>query len=184
MCCEGTLYFRKYKINMHLHSQLVLLRKYSRLPYHTKINICDKRHTVLSVYKQLNIKAELFNIYTWHYTFWTTPSLTIPVRVCSHSFWLPLPVPFGPSTCWRWGILVVLTWAYVHILLVVLPAVRGCRKVLPRRVHRSAVHFTLQVSYVIPDVCHQQKEEIKGAWRALGGGGVEIVNYLNIFMEL
>jgi len=104
-------------------------------------------------------------MYTRHQVFKPTP-LNIPVKVCPLSRWFPLPVPLGCSAWWRWRVLMVLTWARIQTVLVVPPAV-GLHGEVPRRERGPPVHLALQVSDVVTDVGHQQKQEVEGAWRAL-----------------
>lgn len=115
---------------------------------------------------QLNIKGKLSNIYTWFYSLFTLTVLTM-AKVFSLPFWFPLPGSFEYSTIRLRWFLVVFTWACIQIFLVVHPAVGSSRKVLSLRMHRSAVHFVLQFTDVIPDLCHQKEQKIKGAGRSL-----------------
>lgn len=107
------------------------------------------------------------SIFTPDIKYLNLPSLNIPIEVCSFLHWFPLLVPLEPSTCSRWRFLVVLTRACVQTVPVVPPGVGDRRNVLPWREHRSTVHLALQVSNVVTNVCHQQEQEIEGAWRTL-----------------
>lgn len=112
----------------------------------------------------LNIERKHSNMYTWHYSLLTLIVLTIAFSL---PFLFPLPGSFKSSTvCLRW-FLVIFPWARVQIFLVVRPAIRSSRKVISLRMHWSAVHFVLQFSDVIPDLCHQEQQKIKGAGRSL-----------------
>lgn len=111
----------------------------------------------------LNIEGKLCNIYTWQSIF----TLTFLTKAFSLPFGFPLPGSFKSSTACLRCFLEVFPWACVHIFLVVHPAIRSSRKVLSLRMHRSAVHFVLQFGDVIPDLCHQQEQKIKGAGRSL-----------------
>lgn len=116
-------------------------------------------------YAEKTVKYKRKTLQYIHLAFFFFYTVLTRVKVFSLPLWFPLSGSFESSTiCLRW-VLVVFTRARVQIVLVVHPAVRSRRKV--RSLGLSTVHFILQFTDVIPDLCHQQEQKIKGSWRSL-----------------